>query len=96
MIWQTHHNPKYVVRYVPAGVAERVRGGVGEDDGGGGDVEDLAHGVAGHVGQVDQHPQPVHLLHHVLPEVADPACPRGELTGLHLEGVVEEVEVVEG
>ena len=62
----THHNPKYVVRYVPAGVAERVRGGVGEDDGGLGGGEGVPCRLLGGVRQVHHDPQPVHLLHHRL------------------------------
>ncbi len=41
-----------------------------------GDVESRPHRVRADVGEVDEHPEPVHLPHHVAPECAQPAVDR--------------------
>lgn len=43
-----------------------VGGRVAEDDGSLGELEHRAGRLPGGVGEVDDHPQPVHLLHHGL------------------------------
>ena len=65
----THHNSEYVIRYVPAGVAEGVRGGVREDDGGAAGGEGVPRRLLGGVRQVHHQAQPVHLLHHRLERI---------------------------
>ena len=64
----THHNSEDVVRYIPAGVAEGVCGGVREDDGGAAGGQGVPRGLLGGVRQVHHQAQPVHLLHHRLEE----------------------------
>lgn len=41
---------------------------MGEDDGRLGDGERVLHSLSGDVREVHHHPQPVHLLHHLLQE----------------------------
>lgn len=60
-----------VVGHVPRVVTEGARRGVGEDDGRLSDLECVPHRPRRHVGQVDHHPQTVHLHHHLLQETIE-------------------------
>lgn len=55
-----------VIRDVAFVVAEAVDRGVCEDDGRPGQLDGGPGGVLPHVGQVHDHPQPVHLTNHFL------------------------------
>lgn len=57
------------VRHVAVMWTELVGGRVAKDDGGFGELERGAGRLPGGVGEVDDHPQPVHLLHHRLETV---------------------------
>ena len=64
---------QHVVGHVARVVADRERRGVGEDHWSAGDVEGVAHHVVADVGQVDQHPEAVHLAHDLAAEVVETA-----------------------
>jgi hypothetical protein len=76
---------------------------VGEDDGGLAGVQDLAHDGGGHVGEIHQHSQAIHLPHHLPAEGREAAVPRlvgggvGPVDGGPVgEGQVPGPQVVEG
>ena len=64
---------QHVVGYVARAVADGPGGAVREDDRGRGHLQRVAHGARGHVRQVDQHAEPLHLAHHVPAEIGQPA-----------------------
>ena len=57
-------------------VAERERVGVGEQHRRARQVEHLVHHRVRHMGEVDDHAQPVQLQHHLAAERRQPAMPR--------------------
>ena len=62
-----------VVGHVPGMIGKRPRGGMAEDHRRLGDADGVAHGRVRHVGQIDHHPEPVHLPHDFLAERREPA-----------------------
>ena len=93
-----HHAPvlrhprEYFVRHVPRRRRKRAGVGMREDDRRLGDVEHVIHGIGRHVGDVHQHPEPVHLPHHFLAELREAAVPRDVRCRI---GPVDRVEVRE-
>ena len=70
------------VRHVARMVHQRARGRVREDDRRLGHVERIAHGPGRDVRQVHEHAQPVHLAHHLAPELRESAVPRAVERGV--------------
>ena len=67
------HRRQHVVGDVARMVDQAVRRGVREDHRRRRDVQRVAHGLGAHVGQVDHHPEPVHLGDHAAADVVEPA-----------------------
>ena len=61
---------------VPDMVGERTRGAVGEDHRRRSDVQRVAHRPGGHMREIHQHSEPVHLPHDLLTEAGQPAVGR--------------------
>ena len=73
-------------------VGEGARAGVGEDDRRRGGVQGVVHGLRRDVGEVDQHPEAVHLAHHVAAEIGEAAVLRlvgGRVGPRRVEGMGE-------
>ena len=77
-----HHQLQHVVGHVAPVAAHAVCRGVAEDDWGLGQLQSGLHGGHGHVGQVDDDAQTVHLLHDALrgDGIREPVRPRGSWT----------------
>ena len=71
---------EHVVGDVAGVVGHRAAGRVREDDGPRGGGEGVAHGRGRDVREVDEHPDPVHLPHHLAAERREPAV-RGLVGG---------------
>ena len=67
---------QHVVRHVARMITDRPGRGVAEDHRRGGGVQRVVHRGRRHVGQVDQHAEPVHLGDHLAAEVGQPAVHR--------------------
>ena len=91
-----HHDPavvlqprKHFVRYVAAGAVNRAGARVAEDHRCARGVERIHHRAFADVRQVDQHPQPVHLAHHVVSEIGQAAVCRIVGRAVGPRGVLE-------
>ena len=62
------HPLEYICWHIPRVAAQRKRGRVREDDWGLGYQQHVPHGVGAHVANVNHHPKPIHLMHHLFPK----------------------------
>jgi hypothetical protein len=82
---------QYIIWHVSRVVANCPSVRVREDDWGPRDVEHVSHGCRGHVGEVDQHPQPVHLGHDLSSKVREAVAAYGEVARVDLSAVDPDV-----